>query len=401
MSTSDDPDSSSEYEDQDNSSEDENDLNTLVSQEQWVKLIEYCSFKTKSNESVTRGIGVEKLCQATDVDFGEKEETENGWILNNNNQEECLIVSFQTSVFINEIHIYENLNPGSIEKLEMLEIERNKWWTMWQRKISSEKQSITHNIFKPMLRRYHIQSNTIRITFDPRYTDRIGIQAIKLVGSNVFDVNLNYKSLSQSMMKLYKQAINSINTDVQFIFNDKIITAHRNILCCRSTYFRSLLLNDFIEKSQIKPIELTDIDYETFSEILYFIYTGTYHQTISFDIAMKSMIYSNKINFLTAKNAAIEHICRYLRLNHDLIITVYCQIKKMSPTFDLLLDYIYDLCSEFLNDICKHSDFIKLEKELMIDLICQATERREIREQEKLKQMSLLHENVTNHEEEE
>ncbi|CAF3342043.1 unnamed protein product [Rotaria sp. Silwood1] len=347
MSTSDDPDSSSEYEDQDNSSEDENDLNTLVSQEQWVKLIEFCSFKTKSNESVTRGIGVEKLCQATDVDFGEKEETENGWILNNNNQEECLIVSFQTSVFINEIHIYENLNPGSIEKLEMLEIER------------------------------------------------------KLVGSNVFDVNLNYKSLSQSMMKLYKQAINSINTDVQFIFNDKIITAHRNILCCRSTYFRSLLLNDFIEKSQIKPIELTDIDYETFSEILYFIYTGTYHQTISFDIAMKSMIYSNKINFLTAKNAAIEHICRYLRLNHDLIITVYCQIKKMSPTFDLLLDYIYDLCSEFLNDICKHSDFIKLEKELMIDLICQATERREIREQEKLKQMSLLHENVTNHEEEE
>ncbi|CAF4118798.1 unnamed protein product [Rotaria sp. Silwood2] len=276
-----------------------------------------------------------------------------------------------------------------------------KWWIMWQRKVSPEKQLVTHNIFKPILRRYRIESNTIRITLDPRYTDRIGIQAIKLLGSNIFDVYLYHKSLSQSMIKLYEQTLNNINTDVEFIFNDKIVNAHRNILCCRSTYFRSLLLNNFIEKSQIKPIELTDIDYDTFIEILYFIYTGTYHQTISFDVAMKSMIYSNKINFLTAKNAAIEHICRYLRLNHDLIIEVYCQVKKVSPTFDLLLDYIYDLCSEFLNDICKHNDFIKLEKELMIDLICQATERREIREQEKLKQMTLLHENATNSEEEE
>ncbi|CAF2478574.1 unnamed protein product [Rotaria sp. Silwood2] len=126
MSTSDDSDSSLEYEDQDNSFDDENVPNMLVTEEQWVKLIEFCSFKSKSNESVTRGIGVEKLCQTTDVDFGGQETIENGWILNNNNQEECLIVSFQIPIFINEIHIYESLNPGSIVKLEMLEIQRRK-----------------------------------------------------------------------------------------------------------------------------------------------------------------------------------------------------------------------------------------------------------------------------------
>jgi hypothetical protein len=203
------------------------------------------------------------------------------------------------------------------------------------------------------------------------------------------------------MIKLYDQALNNTNTDVQFIFNDKIINAHRNILCCRSIYFRSLLLNDFIEKTQTKPIELTDINYETFLEILYFIYTGTYHSTISYDIAIESMIYSNKINFLTAKNAAMEYICRYLRLHHDFVVTVYCLAKKLSPAFDLLLDYIYDLCSEYLNDICKQKDFIELDKESMIDIICQSAERREIREQEKIKQMNLLRENVTNNEEEE
>ncbi len=52
---------------------------------------------------------------------------------------------------------------------------------MWQRKTPPEKQSNTHNIFKPLLRRYHNQSNTIRITLDPRYTDQIGIQAISKI----------------------------------------------------------------------------------------------------------------------------------------------------------------------------------------------------------------------------
>jgi len=55
----------------------------------------------------------------------------------------------------------------------------------------------------------------------------------------------------------------------------------------------------------------------------------------------------------------------------------------MSPAFDLLIEYIYDLCSEHLNDICKQKDFIELDKEYMIDIICQSAERHERREQEK------------------
>ncbi len=107
--------------------------------EQWVQFIEFCSVKSKSNESVAKGIGVEKLCQATDQNFGEKE---NGWILNyNNNREEYLIVSFATSVFINEIHIYESLNPGSIIKLEMLEPHQSK-------KISMRKEESSFSMFR-------------------------------------------------------------------------------------------------------------------------------------------------------------------------------------------------------------------------------------------------------------
>ena len=162
---------------------------------------------------------------------------------------------------------------------------------------------------------------------------------IELVGTDKFDEMLHRTTLSQGMMKLYQQILTNTNCDVQFLVDNKIINAHRNILCCRSSYFRALLLHEFREKTQREPIELSNIDYETFIEVLFFIYTGTYHTTIPYDIAMKCMIYTNKIDFLTGKNAALEHICRHLRSHHDLIISVYCLIKKMSPAFDLLLDF--------------------------------------------------------------
>ncbi|CAF3540979.1 unnamed protein product [Rotaria sp. Silwood1] len=357
--------------------------------EQWVQLIEYCSYKCNYSETVIKGIGVEKLCQATDANFGEKDNINNGWILSNNNQEENLIVSFQTPVFINEICIYESLNPGSIVKLEILESQRNKWWTSWQQKSHTDKTILSHNIFKPILRRYRFQSNTIRITLDPRYTDQIGIQAIKLLGSNIFDMNAHRITLSQLMMNLYQQTLNDTKLDVQFLIDNKIINVHRNIMCCRCSYFRALLFDDFSEKSQIKPIELTDIDYETFIELLFFIYNGTYQKNLSYEAAIKCMIYSNKINFLTGKNAAVEKICYYLCLNHNLILSMYCFIKQMSPAFDLLLDYIYELCSQNMNEICKQKEFFELDKNLMVDLICQSTQRREIRQQEKHNQATL------------
>ncbi len=143
--SSDDSDSSSDFESQESSSEDENVRKetlyiyevlysfynnqipvTLIANEQWIKSIEFCSIKSESNESEAAGLNAERLCKATDVNFGEKDVTEYGWILTNNNQPESLIVSFETPVFINEIHIYESLNPGSVVKLEMLEPQRSK-----------------------------------------------------------------------------------------------------------------------------------------------------------------------------------------------------------------------------------------------------------------------------------
>lgn len=217
-----------------------------------------------------------------------------------------------------------------------------------------------------------------------------------MLGSNIFDAHFNSKSLSQSLTKLYDQALNNVNVDVQFDFDGKLVGAHRNILICRSAYFRSLLVNNFLEKTQEKPVALTDIDHGTFIEILYFIYTGAFHANISFDQARHAMIYANKINCLSATNAAMEHLCRYLTLNHKSIIEIYQLARTMSPAFDLLLDYVYDLCSENMTEICNQQEFKDLDKDSMIDLICQSNEKREKREADKATEIALLNEATAN-----
>ena len=288
--------------------------------------------------------------------------------------------------------------------LNSFSVNLEKFLPMWQRKSAATASSTTHHVFKPLLRRYRIPSDSIRLTLDPRYTDRIGIQAISKIsgslfqqclspcieirGSTIFDVTIDRISLSQSMLRLYREALHQTHTDVQFRLPEKIVHAHRNILWCRSEYFRALLSGNFIENTRKQPIELTDVDDQTFLEILHFIYTGTYSHTLKYEIAIKCMIYANKINFSTAKNAAIEQLCCYLRSNHQCILPIYCLIKPKSPTFDLLLDYVYDLCSECLNDVCQQKDFVELQKDEMIDLIRQSTERREKRELERSQQIS-------------
>lgn len=60
------------------------------------------------------------------------------------------------------------------------------------------------------------------------------------------------------------------------------VAAHKFILASQSEYFRHMLCDDLTknnhtqDSSQTTVIELEDVDYDSFSQILRFIYTGTY-----------------------------------------------------------------------------------------------------------------------------
>lgn len=177
-------------------------------------------------------------------------------------------------------------------------------------------------------------------------------------------------------MKFYQQIFDPNTTDVRFRIDNQVINAHKNILCCRCSYFRALLLNDFRERNEDKPIELTDIDSETFLELLYFIYTGTYHSTITYDLALKCLIYCNRIDFLSGRNSALEKIYHFICFNRRLILSMYCLIKEMSPALDYLLDQIYELFAKHMEEICLDEMFEALDKDLIVDLLRRSSQRR-------------------------
>ena len=202
---------------------------------------------------------------------------------------------------------------------------------------------------------------------------------VELIGSSTFETNFRRISIVNAMNRLYQQTKDLENTDVRFVVEGKTIGAHRSILACRCHYFRTLLIGDFSERTRREPIALTDIDGETLEEILFYIYTGHFRSSISYDTTVKVMIYCNKIDFLSGKNAALESLCRHLTTDRAMLLSIYCLARQMSPAFDLLLDYIYDLSADHLNEICQQNQFSDLDKGLMIDLICQAAERRDRR----------------------
>ena len=75
------------------------------------------------------------------------------------------------------------------------------------------------------------------------------------------------------------------------------MAAHKFILASQSEYFRHMLCDDFTknnhtqDSSQTTVIELEDVDYDSFSQILRFIYTGTYQVPASKVSVNKSINY--------------------------------------------------------------------------------------------------------------
>ncbi|CAF1645634.1 unnamed protein product, partial [Didymodactylos carnosus] len=239
----------------------------------WVDTIDYCSF-TKSNSdntnivnSIPRGTTIEKLVGPNHDTYPNKEHS---WTISNGTRQEHIIVRIKTLVYMEKIYIYEDFNPGSVVKLEIID-NRDNGFVLWEGE-DRPLDGVTHRIFSPVLRRYRIMSDRLRITVDPTKSEMIAINAIKITGTNIFDSTVYRTTLSDALSKLFNN--NNRHSDIQFTIDDHLIKAHKNILCARSSYFRALILNDMREKELLKqgPLSIADVKYDAFVEILYFLY---------------------------------------------------------------------------------------------------------------------------------
>ncbi|CAG8636496.1 9987_t:CDS:2 [Funneliformis mosseae] len=82
---------------------------------------------------------------------------------------------------------------------------------------------------------------------------------------------------SQPNMVTFPQTLDQPDfSDIKFLIEGKIINAHQVILAERSHYFKTLIKNDWmLEIKNSIPVKIHDVDYNTFYNILHYLYTGS------------------------------------------------------------------------------------------------------------------------------
>lgn len=82
--------------------------------------------------------------------------------------------------------------------------------------------------------------------------------------------------------------------DVNFKIDNKNISAHKTILAARSAYFKKMFTIDMVE-SQTNEVLIPDTSYDTFEEMLHFIYTGRVTSTTNFSfLAMELFVAAHR-----------------------------------------------------------------------------------------------------------
>jgi hypothetical protein len=174
---------------------------------------------------------------------------------------------------------------------------------------------------------------------------------------------------------LYKLILNNLFADVYFEVEGKIIPSHRNILICRSEYFRAMLSsksnfkesND-LNHSQKNPIYIKNMSYDVFKELLNYIYTGCVrYKKMPYFILIGLMRAADLVNLIELQQLCLFYLS--LILNKENVVEIY---KEASDTDDVLksvLDLCFDNFAANFASISKSVEFCSLSQELMIRVI--------------------------------
>lgn len=96
------------------------------------------------------------------------------------------------------------------------------------------------------------------------------------------DTNILLKDVSKDLSRLFHEGADH---DVEFICGDEILKAHKNVLCCRSDVFASMLRSDTME-SETGQINIQDMEGSIFRQFLKYCYTGVFPE-LAVDVALQ------------------------------------------------------------------------------------------------------------------
>lgn len=159
--------------------------------------------------------------------------------------------------------------------------------------------------------------------------------------------------------------------DVEFICDDEIIKAHKNILCSRSKVFASMLQSD-MKEGKTGQVKILDIKSDIFRQFLKCLYSGVLSE-LTVDTALGFYEAADKYAVDTLKkqcadflmdNASLENACEILLMadrHSDLTfkkdIIAYIIKVEVPISGEKWADFCEEnptLANEVLNLFCRH-----------------------------------------------
>ena len=167
---------------------------------------------------------------------------------------------------------------------------------------------------------------------------------------------------------------NELFADVFFEVEGKLVPAHRNILVCRSDYFRAMLgsqacFREAKSGSAQNPIYLKSIRYDEFMQIISFLYTGHIEVApLPYDIIIGLMKQADSMNMCELMQMSLFQLSEIL--NQDNVVKIFKEAYELSP--DVLKNVInlcFDVISVNFSYVSRKEDFCALSQDLMLKII--------------------------------
>ena len=177
------------------------------------------------------------------------------------------------------------------------------------------------------------------------------------------------KTYSLLAKQMYSLVLNPSFSDVSFEVEGKIIPAHKNILVCRSEYFRAMLNeNGAFKESHQSLIYMNHLSYDIFVQVLHFVYTGHLDVTnLPYYKAVELMRAADEMNLTDLDKLCIYHL--FEMMNQDNVIKIYKEIHIRKP----VIQSVVTMCHEFMKDnfayISRTEEFCSLSQELTIKIL--------------------------------
>lgn len=302
--------------------------------------------------------------------------------------ENCLDIVFKIDkkVFIESIDFYQKATntASSIMKIDLEIKEENyktKWVNVYKARVPITVQSM-HQFFSPKLMATSFKSDTVRVTLsgDVKSLDAIEIRGSLHENDARSGQNMKIDPLKEYSLlprQLHSLINSDLFSDVVFEVEGQKIPAHRNILICRSDYFRAMLSekSKFTESraplnrsNSLSSIYIGDITSETFQQVLNFIYTGHIDlPNFHCHTAVELMRAADKMNLVELEKLCLYHLSQII--NEDNVCKIYKAIHEKKPFVEPVLQMCHDQISIKFAYISKTDVFCSLPQELMIKII--------------------------------